>query len=752
MTACAQPGCTGTIEDGFCNVCGMAPAAAVPPSSAPATAATVPSKTEATVAGSGRMSGRTMSSRTGSSRSSRGTGSSRRGRLGAGLVEVPSVPYRDPAQAVLANPEVAERKRFCSNCGDPVGRTREGKPGRTEGFCRQCGTAYSFTPKLAPGDLVGGQYEVLGCIAHGGLGWIYLAKDRNVNDRWVVLKGLLDTGDSEAMAAAVAERRFLAEVEHPNIVRIYNFVQHPDPRSGTLVGYIVMEYVGGSSLKDLRSQRDTAGLLIPLPIGQAIAYALEMLPALGYLHGLGLVFCDFKPDNVIQSQEQLKLIDLGAVRHIDDDESPIYKTDGYCAPEIGREGVSFDSDLYTVARTLAVLTVNFDYLGKFRDTLPDAADVPLFARHGSYYRLLRKATDPDPDRRFASAAEMADQLTGVLREVLATDDGTQRPAMSTLFSPERRVFGGDPDRWPSAPDAASVIAALPVPQVDPTDPAAGLLATSTVTEPAEVIASLSSAPAMTVELRLRIARARIEQGDLAGATRDLDTIAADEPGDWRPMWYGGFAALAGGDTSTARRMFDEVYTNLPGESAAKLALAYAEERAGNAAAAARYYELVWRTDHGYVSAAFGLARVRLAAGDRAGAVAVLESVPSHSSHYVAAQLAAVKAGMYARTPAELTEADLVSASTRLEAVELDTERRARLSIEVLETTRGWLDTTPAGGPVRRSGKVLGYSLTERDVRLGLEKCYRSLARLSTTSAQRIALVDRANAVRPVTWV
>ena len=79
-------------------------------------------------------------------------------------------------------------------------------------------------PKLAPGELVAGQYEVLGCLAHGGLGWIYLAQDRNVSDRWVVLKGLLNTGDADAMAAAVAERQFLAQVEHPNIVRIYNFV------------------------------------------------------------------------------------------------------------------------------------------------------------------------------------------------------------------------------------------------------------------------------------------------------------------------------------------------------------------------------------------------------------------------------------------------------------------------------------------------------------------------------------------------
>jgi len=54
---------------------------------------------------------------------------------------------------------------------------------------------------------VAGQYEVLGCLAFGGLGWIYLARDRNVSDRWVVLKGLLNTGDADAMAAAVADFR-----------------------------------------------------------------------------------------------------------------------------------------------------------------------------------------------------------------------------------------------------------------------------------------------------------------------------------------------------------------------------------------------------------------------------------------------------------------------------------------------------------------------------------------------------------------
>ena len=131
---------------------------------------------------------------------------------------MPAVTVRDPQDAVLVDPGVPERKRFCATCGDPVGREREGRPGRTEGWCAHCGSPFSFTPKLHPGDLVAGQYDVAGCLAHGGLGWVYLARDRNVSDRWVVLKGLLDSQDRSAMAAAIAERRFLAEVRHPNIV------------------------------------------------------------------------------------------------------------------------------------------------------------------------------------------------------------------------------------------------------------------------------------------------------------------------------------------------------------------------------------------------------------------------------------------------------------------------------------------------------------------------------------------------------
>src|SRR5215469_15944153 len=485
--ACTQPGCGGTIEDGYCDVCGLAPAPA--PAAAPATGASR-SAGSGTGAGTGAPASTGGGSRRGTRGSRSGGSRSSRGMLGAGLVEVPPVPARDPSTAVLADPQVPENRRFCGNCGQSVGRARDGRPGLAEGFCRNCGTRFSFTPKLEPGELVAGQYEVLGCLAHGGLGWIYLARDHNVSDRWVVLKGLLDTGDVDALAAAVAERQFLAQVEHPNIVRIYNFVQHASRRDGESAGYIVMEYVGGKSLKEIRLEARQRGTQVRL--AHALAYAIEILPALGYLHDRGLVYCDFKPDNVIQTEEQLKLIDMGGVRQIDGD-GPIYGTVGYQAPEIETDGPSPSSDLYTVGRALAVLTFDFKgYQKDFQYSLPSG--VPLLEQQESFRRLLLRATHRDPARRFGSAGEMIDQLTGVLREVLATGDDRPRPSYSRVFSPELRAVGTDGSASP--PPAADVIAALPVPQVDGTDPAAGYLATTLAShDPAQRAAALAAAVA-----------------------------------------------------------------------------------------------------------------------------------------------------------------------------------------------------------------------------------------------------------------
>jgi serine/threonine-protein kinase PknG len=763
---CAQPGCDGTIQDGYCDTCGLAARAASSGPSGPSGPV-----------GSG-PSGSASSGPSGSSRGTRsrarGGGSSRsaRGRLGAGLVDIPPVPYRDPASAVLTDPQVPEAKRFCSNCDQPVGRSRDGHPGLAEGFCRNCGTRFSFSPKLEPGDLVAGQYEVLGCLAHGGLGWIYLARDHNVSDRWVVLKGLLDTGDADAMAAAVAERQFLAEVEHPNIVRIYNFVQHADRRTGEMAGYIVMEYVGGKSLRQILVDARQAGGSVP--VAHALAYAIEVLPALGYLHDRGMVYCDFKPDNVIQTEEQLKLIDLGGVRRIDSDEA-IYGTVGYQAPEIEADGPSPGSDLYTVGRALAVLTFEFrGFQSTYKYSLPDA--VPLLSEQESFARLLRRATHAEPGRRFGSAGEMADQLTGVLREVLAVADRIPRPAFSTLFGPEVQAAGTNAELVPPAPaatpsvsagtavrvagpPAAEIVAGLPLLQVDRSDPAAGYLATFAGLNPAQRIVALTLAVegdasiprevTESAETRLALARARIDAGDYDAAAVVLAELAADDPSDWRVAWYSGLRDLAAGGTGSAQiaqGAFSAAVDELPGELAPKLALALAAETAGDLTTARHYFRLVWTVDRSYISAAFGLARTCLAAGDRPGAIAALAAVPAASSHYPAAQVAAVRILVSGDGPGRVTGDDLRQAGGQLSRLVVDDVRRQQLTVEILRAALDWCTSgQPPGG-----GAILGCEPNARAVRFGLERSYRALARLTPDEARRIELVDMANAIRPRT--
>jgi len=681
--------------------------------------------------------------------------------LGLGLVQVPPVPYRDPAGAIMTDPRVPESKRYCGNCTEPVGRGRDGRPGRTEGFCKNCGMPFSFSPKLKPGDLVAQQYEVLGCLAHGGLGWIYLARDRRVSQRWVVLKGLLDTGDVEALAASAQERAHLAAAEHANIVKIYNFVEHPDARTGAMVGYIVMEYVGGQSLKDiLLARRRAEGQEASLPLPQVIAYGLELLRALDYLHGLGMLYCDLKPDNAIQSGDELKLIDLGGVRRMEDTDSAIFGTVGYQAPEIAERGPSIASDLFTVGRTLAVLSFPFKgYTGTYATTLPPRADVEVLSRHESYDRLLRRATHPDPEQRFADADEMSDQLLGVLREVLAAEDGQERPGTSTLFGPERfpldtEVTAAEPDGRPLLPvTPAEAAVALPVPLVDGTDPAAGFLAGLTGRGLADMANALTNAPVRSPEVLLMLARVYIELGHTNKARPLLDDLARRYPADWRVPWYRGVDALAHSRSEEAVALFDEVYDRKPGEAAAKLACAVAQEQAARPRDAARLYDTVWRTDRSYVSAAFGLARAHLAAGDRTPAIAVLDSVPASSSFHIAAQLAAVATAVRERDGADLSDAELLAAGQRLDGLRLDPERHERMAAEVCEAALRLLRDRPPGrpGPHPRPGaKLLGVTLTEDDVRRRLERGYRELAGLSRVRERKVALVDRANAVRPRT--
>ena len=676
-------------------------------------------------------------------------------RLGGGLVEIPRVPEIDPLAALMVNPVVAESKRFCWNCGQPVGRSTYDHPGESEGFCPHCHSAFSFLPQLDPGDMVAEQYEIKGCVAHGGLGWVYLAVDHNVNERPVVLKGLVHSGDAEAQAIAMAERQFLAEVVHPSIVKIYNFVEHSDSH-GEPVGYIVMEYVGGKSLKPTRGER--------LSVSEAIAYMLEILPALGYLHSIGLCYNDLKPENIMVTEEQLKLIDLGAVTPINSF-GYLYGTPGYQAPEIVRTGPTVATDIYTVGRTLAALTLNLRTRnGRYVDGLPP--EDPTLKKYDSFGRLLRRAIDPDPKRRFATAEEMSSQLLGVLREVVAADTGIPRPGLSTVFTRTRSTFGVELlvahtdvylDGLVHAErlTAPEIVTALPVPLVDPTDVAATLLSATVLSQPVQTLDSLRAARhgsldsegvdvSDSVELPLMEVRALLDLGDVAKASRKLEDLSERVGWRWRLVWFKAVSQLLSGDFDSATKHFNEVLDIFPGELAPKLALAATAELAGTSDERP-FYETVWHTDNNIISAGFGLARAQSVEGDREGAVTTLDEVPVGSRHFTTARLTSAVTLLSGRSAHELSEEQIRDAARRVEALP-DTEPRVlQIRALVLGTAMDWTaDNTADPSP------ILGFPFTDHGLRLGVEASLRSLARVTVSQSHRYALVDLANEVRPAT--
>lgn len=676
-------------------------------------------------------------------------------KLGGGLVEIPRVRDIDPLEALMTNPVVPESKRFCWNCGKPVGRSSSEGKGPSEGICPFCASPYSFLPQLNPGDIVAGQYEVKGCIAHGGLGWVYLAFDHNVNDRPVVLKGLVHSGDAEAQAIAMAERQFLAEVVHPQIVQIFNFVEHTD-RHGDPVGYIVMEYIGGQSLKQGLKKDEK------LPVAEAIAYLLEILPALSYLHSIGLVYNDLKPENIMLTEEQLELIDLGAVSRINSF-GYLYGTPGFQAPEIVRTGPTIATDIYTVGRTLAALTLNLRTRnGRYADGLPD--DDPLLKTYDSFGRLLRRATDPDPRRRFSSAEEMSAQMMGVLREVVAHDSGVARPGLSTIFSPSRSTFGVDllvahTDVYLDGQvhseklTAREIVTALPVPLVDPTDVAASVLQATVLSQPVQTLDSLRAARhgvldaqgvdvSESIELPLMEVRALLDLGDVAKATRKLDDLAERVGWRWRLVWYRAVAELLTGDYDSAIKHFTEVLDTFPGELGPKLALAATGELAGRADEH-KFYQTVWRTNDGVISAAFGLARSLSAEGDRIGAVRTLDEVPPASRHFTTARLTSAVTLLSGRSTTEITEEQIRDAARRVEALPATEPRVLQIRALVLGGAMDWLEDNEAS-----TNHILGFPFTEHGLRLGVEASLRSLARVAPTQRHRYTLVDMANRVRP----
>jgi serine/threonine-protein kinase len=268
------------------------------------------------------------------------------------------------------------------------------------------------------GTTLNGRYRLQARIGSGGMSTVYRALDETLQ-RQVAIK-LMNrevATDSDQLERFRREARAVAQLSHPHIVGVI------DAGEDESRPYIVFEYVEGETLKE-RIRR-----VGRLPIGEAVAYAIEIARALGAAHARHIVHRDVKPQNVLIDEEgSAKVTDFGIARTLDEEgltaDGRVLGTTDYVSPEqaLGQQ-VTGQSDLYSLGIVLyEMLTGEVPFKGEnqiavamkhVREALPDVQGKrPELS--AALAAVVDNATAKRREDRYANDAELIADLEDVL--------------------------------------------------------------------------------------------------------------------------------------------------------------------------------------------------------------------------------------------------------------------------------------------------------------------------------------------------
>lgn len=312
-----------------------------------------------------------------------------------------------------------------------------------------------------------GRYEIVRVLGSGAMGVVYEGRDNKLH-RQVAIKTIIKSALVDEEQAADYSVRFMreaqavAQLNHPNIVTVYDFGEEGD------ISYFVMEFIQGHELKKFLDSDAQFSL------DKSLGLMIDLLGALDYAHSHGIVHRDIKPANIMLDKSgRLKLTDFGVVKVLDNQEGTqagtMVGTPGYMSPEqILGTGVSPRSDIFAAGVVLyQLLTWKKPFTGEGvftiqqkiinEDPTPPStmdANLPPFLD-----QIVNKALAKKPEQRYAHASEFADDLkrfltpgatqrnatvkddektivmsNTVVEKTIVTSGGTQRPVEKTLVT------------------------------------------------------------------------------------------------------------------------------------------------------------------------------------------------------------------------------------------------------------------------------------------------------------------------------
>lgn len=263
-----------------------------------------------------------------------------------------------------------------------------------------CGQCARDLYALTNGTILSGRYEILEAAGRGGMGLVYKARDRELEETVAVkvLRGEKIAGEDTA-GRFRAEIKLARKVRHPNVCAIHEYGQHGHLR------FIAMEYVEGVDLRRVLRERGA------FPPEEAYDVAIQIADGLQGIHDVGVIHRDLKPPNIMRDPRGLvRLMDFGIAKRLEAESAgpatitgQILGTPEYMSPEQAQgEKVDGRSDIYALG------VVMFEM---FTGELPFKADTPLAT-------LMQHINTPPP-LEGPRARRIPLPLIGVLKKALA---------------------------------------------------------------------------------------------------------------------------------------------------------------------------------------------------------------------------------------------------------------------------------------------------------------------------------------------
>ncbi len=337
-------------------------------------------------------------------------------------VDVP-VPEKQTGElsTTLDDPPVSSDSIGGSRTGDfpPASSTRSHHKGTTGGH-------QPTIKQLDPGTVLTGRYEITRRIGGGGMGAVYLAKDRNLGDASRAVKEMVESHldplqHEKAIGDFKRESLLLTALEHPSIPTIYDYFY--DEGLGRF--YLVMKYISGGDLAS-RLRNAPGGRIDEKTVTD---WGMQAADVLQYLHTRPkqIIYRDLKPANLMidGNTGRVMLIDFGIARRVKQEEKGVTAvgTMGYAPPELFAGRVEPRSDVYSLGATLFHLLTGSDpqdnplLIFDFTKNPRPRQIVPSIS--SEFEQILMRAVEYKPEDRFPSAGDMRDALATHLENLMA---------------------------------------------------------------------------------------------------------------------------------------------------------------------------------------------------------------------------------------------------------------------------------------------------------------------------------------------